>query len=301
MTEAIKRHGLTAAGALLGTALATGSVAAQESLTIGWTNWADAEAVTKLAARLLEERMDQPVNLRNADPGLQFQSVAAGETDATMMVWLPGTHQTYMQEQKDALANSNFVLVGPIYTHAKLGWVGVNLPEEIQSIEDLASDEVSDMLGGQIHGIGEGAGLTEASYETVEAYNLGEYGYRQVVSSEAGMLSAVERAVRNDEPVVAASWSPHWMHEAYPTRYLDDPKGSLGGAERIYTATRSGLQDDKPQVFDFFSRFFIPIGELEGMMAEAEESSYDRAIQGYIQDHEARVNYWVTGDVGGGM
>lgn len=156
-------------------------------------------------------------------------------------------------------------------------------------------DEIRDMLGGQIHGIGEGAGLTEATYQAIDEYGMD--GYEQVVSSEAGMLSALDRATRNDDPIVVTTWSPHWMHGAYEVRYLEDPMGALGGAERVYAAVRAGLQDDAPEVFNYLSRFYIPIDDLEAMMADAEETSVEDAIDSYIADNEARVNYWVTGEI----
>ena len=43
--------------------IATAHAADRPPLRIGWTAWSDAEAVTRLAARVLETRLDQPVEL----------------------------------------------------------------------------------------------------------------------------------------------------------------------------------------------------------------------------------------------
>jgi glycine betaine/proline transport system substrate-binding protein len=56
-------------------------------------------------------------------------------------------------------------------------------------------------------------------------------------------------------------------------------------------------QDFPVEVTEFLSRMFIPLPELEQIMARATESSYDEAVKEYIAQHPARVNYWVTGQL----
>ena len=53
-----------ATGAMVGVGLAFSAQA--EPVKIGWTAWSDAEFVTKLAKRILEERMDQEVEIGRA-------------------------------------------------------------------------------------------------------------------------------------------------------------------------------------------------------------------------------------------
>lgn len=88
------------------------------------------------------------------------------------------------------------------------------------------------------------------------------------------------------------------MFARWKLRYLDDPKQALGGRERIHALVRKGFyQDFPPEVTEFLSRMFIPLDELEALMAEATDSSYEEAVQHYIETHRRRVDYWVTGNV----
>jgi glycine betaine/proline transport system substrate-binding protein len=269
-----------------------GSAMAQKTINIGWTAWSDAEAITKIAKQLLEEEMGYDVNLTMADIGIQYQGISKGDLDIMLMSWLPVTHQNYWKKYAGEVVN-----LGPLYTRAKLGWVVPEyIPEDlVSSIEDLKKPEVKEKLN-KITGIDPGAGLMQASEKAMEEYGLTDAGYNLVSASGAGMTAALARAVRRDEWIVVTGWSPHWKFAKWDLRYIDDPKGVLGGRERIHALARKGFYQDVPyEVFEFFTRMFIPLSELEAVMLEATESDYETAVDNYIKNHPKRVNYWVTG------
>ncbi len=264
------------------------------TLRIGWTAWSDAEAVTRLAARLLETRLDQPVELVLLDIGIQYQGLANGDIDAMLMAWLPTTHKPYMDKMGDQLVD-----LGPLYTRARLGWVVPDYvpADQLNSIDDLADRQVARKLGRRIHGIDPGAGLMQASEKAIDAYGLDRY--RLVSSSGAGMTAALSRAIKRKQWIVVTGWSPHWMFARWDLRYLDDPKKALGGRERIHALVRQDFYQDFPvEVTEFLSRMFIPLQELEALMAAAADTSYEAAVAQYIEQHPARVHYWVTGEPG---
>jgi len=274
--------------------ISTAQAADKLPLRIGWTAWSDAEAVTRLAARILESRLDQPVELVLLDIGIQYQGLANGDIDAMLMAWLPLTHKPYMDKVGDQVVN-----LGPLYTRARLGWVVPDyIPKDrLNSIEDLKDSEVRRQLDNKIHGIDPGAGLMQASENAIEDYGLDNY--RLISSSGAGMTAALTRAIKRQNWIVVTGWSPHWMFARWKLRYLEDPQGTLGGRERIHALVRKGFYQDFPvQVTEFLSRMFIPLEELEQLMAVATETSYEDAVNQYIEQHPDRVNYWVTGLVG---
>jgi len=283
--------GATAAIFVMVTLAAQPGVAAKEPIKIGWTAWSDAEAVTKLAKKVIETRLDQPVELVLADIGIQYQGVAKGDLDAMMMSWLPVTHASYMEKVGDKI-----VPLGILYTNARLGWVVPDyVPEDqVRTIEDLKKEDVKKKLGGKIQGIDPGAGLMQASEKAINEYGL--EGYELVSASDAAMLAAVDRATSRDEWIVATSWSPHWMFAKWDLRYLDDPKGVLGGLESVNKIVRKGFYQDHPDVYEFLNRMVLPISDVEAIMAEAQDSSYEEAIDKYIAENESRINYWVTGE-----
>jgi glycine betaine/proline transport system substrate-binding protein len=291
MLKTLARIALAAA---LTTGLA-GTPQAQEEkqpIKIGWTAWADAEFVTKLAKKLIEDNYSQKVELLQTDIAPQYQGVAKGDIDAMMMAWLPETHKDYW-----ARVGDKAVMLGVLYTDAKLGWVVPKyIPDDqVASIADLAKPEVKEKLKGKVQGIDPGAGLTRLSKEALKIYDLS--GYDLTTASDAAMVSALDRAIRRKEWIVVTGWSPHWMFGKYELRYLDDPKGAMGGVERVYVVSRQGFQRDYPEVAQFLMRMHLPLKELEAAMSDAKEASVDKAVENYIGEHQARVKYWLTGEM----
>jgi glycine betaine/proline transport system substrate-binding protein len=265
------------------------TLAAKETIKIGWTAWSDAEFVTKLAQRVLEERMGYEVELLQTDIAPQYQGLATGSIDIMLMSWQPGTHEDYVKKVGPRVVN-----LGLLYTHARLGWVVPDyVPEsEVKSIADLARPEVRDKLDATITGIDPGAGLTRLSKQAIEEYGL---DYDLQLSSGAGMTAALERAVRRKQWIVVTGWSPHWKFGAYELRYLEDPKGVLGRFERVHAVARMGFYQDHVDAAGFFSRMQIPINDLEKAMYDAQETSYEEAVGKYIEEHPKRIDYWITG------
>lgn len=287
MLAKIAKLGFTA---LVASAITAGAAFAQETKTvkIGWAPWSDAEFVTKLAAKLIEDNLGQKVELVQTDVAPLYQGVSRGDIDAMMMAWLPETHADYYKRIEDKVDN-----LGPLYQGAKLGWiVPTYIPEsEISSIEDLKKPEIREKLKGEIQGIDPGAGLTRLSQEAIEKYGL---DYKLNISSEAAMLTTVDRATRTDGWFVATSWSPHWMFGKYKLRYIDDPQEALGGAEHIDAIARKGLKEDNPEVVALLTNMSIPIAELETAMFEAQETSYEQAVEKYIANNPDRIKEWLA-------
>lgn len=281
-----------AAGMLVG---AVGATLAEDKapVKIGWSAWSDAEFVTKLAAKLIKDELGHEVELVQTDIAPLYQGVGRGDVDAMMMAWLPQTHADYFAKVKDKVTT-----LGTVYDGAKLGWVvPAYVPEDaIASIEDLKKEDVKAKLKGRVEGIDPGAGLTRLSEQAVKDYGLD--GYKLQISSEAGMLTTVDRAIRKEEWFVATSWSPHWMFGKYKLRYIDDPKGALGKAEHVDVIARKDFDKDNPDVAAFLSRMKLPIGDLEAAMFNAQETSYEKAVDKYIAEHPDQIKAWLAKEDG---
>ena len=276
--------------ALLAGTMATSAFAASDAkvVKIGWAPWSDAEFVTKLAAKLIQENLDQKVELVQTDVAPLYQGVSRGDLDAMLMAWLPATHADYYKRVEGKVED-----LGPLYEGAKLGWVvPAYVPEsDIKSIEDLKKAEIHEKLKGQIQGIDPGAGLTRLSEEAVKKYGL---NYKLQISSEAAMLTTVDRSTRSEGWFVATAWSPHWMFGKYKLRYLEDPEGALGAAEHVNALARKGFKEDNPKVASLLEKMNIPLADLEKAMFEAQETSYDKAVDKYIADNPDRIKEWLA-------
>jgi glycine betaine/proline transport system substrate-binding protein len=276
----------TIVGWIAGITLATTGWAAQAAdqppVRIGWVNWSDTEITVKLATLALEDQLKQPVKLVMADIGIQFQAMANGNIDLIPMVWLPGTHQAFWDKYKDKLED-----LGVLYE----GRIGMAVPtsipvSELSSVEDLNKPGIREKLAGQILTSEVGNGQYKLTVKAIEAYKLD--GYKMVASSEAGMLSELDRNLKRNKWSLINAWSPHWMFSKYSLRYLDDPKKMFGGTEQIHAVARKGFSREYPQVASFFGHYSIPKADLEKLMMQAKESSADKAVADYYAANKPR-------------
>lgn len=60
---------------------------------------------------------------------------------------------------------------------------------------------------------------------------------------------------------------------------------------------REGFYQDHPEIYELLSRMVIPIDDLETMMYEAKQAGYEQAVDTYMKNHKARIDYWVTGKI----
>ncbi|WP_018947633.1 glycine betaine ABC transporter substrate-binding protein [Thioalkalivibrio sp. AKL17] len=277
----------TATAAALSLGMAT-SAAQADDVRIGWTAWADAEFITQVADRVIQERLDTGVELVQTDIAPQYAGLAGGDLDLMLMSWQPITHEDYIDQFGDDIVD-----LGVLYDNAKLGWlVPASLHAEgLTSIEDLRDDEWRDRLNGEIQGIDPGAGLTRLSHDTIEEYEL---DYTLIEASDAAMTAALDRAIRRDDAIVVTGWSPHWKLGAYELEYLEDPKGSLGGAESIHAMSRTGFADDHPKVAAFAGCMNIDIDLLNEYMYLADEESTGHAVDKFFNDEAGLIDEWVA-------
>ncbi|WP_339195204.1 glycine betaine ABC transporter substrate-binding protein [Solibacillus sp. FSL R5-0449] len=144
-----------------------------------------------------------------------------------------------------------------------------------------------------------GAGLTGLSHDVLEQYENLE-GWTLQESSTAGMLSTLDKAIRNEEPVIVTGWTPHWKFSAYDLKILEDPKGILGGAENIQTLARKGLEQDLPDVYTVLDRFYWEPEDMEKVMYDAQEhGDFDVAAADWVENNQDKVSEW-TKDIGQG-
>lgn len=258
-------------------------------LRLGWSPWADAEVMSLIAQRVIQQAFNLPVERVMADIGIQYASVARGDLDLMLMAWLPLTHKDYWTRVRDRVLD-----FGSMYS-GRLGWVVPDYVDasELRSIADLRKPELAARFDNTVQGIDPGSGLNQASEQALVDYNLGDM--RLVASSSAAMTAVLDKAIREQRWVVVTSWTPHWMFARYKLRFLEDPQLVFGGVEWIHALGRKGLDRDYPDLAGFLSRFQIPDRELSDLLLMANERSADVAVEDYLDRHPARIRYWTTG------
>ncbi|WP_010529730.1 glycine betaine ABC transporter substrate-binding protein [Lentibacillus jeotgali] len=263
----------------------SGSSDSKGTINMAQINWAENIAVTNMWKVILEEK-GYNVNLKTLDMGVIMQSLASGDLDINLEVWLPVQDKAYLEEYKDEV----FFSEATWYDNAKVGLVVPKYMEDINSIEDLNANK--EKFEGEITGFDAGAGTMEVTKELIPEYGL---DYELIPSSEPAMISAIGDAIENKEPVVAPLWSPHRVFSQYDLKFLEDPKNVYGQTEKIHHATRQGFADDFPKVSEWMKNWKMDddaIGQLMTYVNDAEEP-IDGARK-WVEENQDLVNEWIT-------
>lgn len=255
------------------------------TVKLAYVNWAEGIAMTNLAAAVLEDKMGYEVELTMADAAPVFTSVASGNTDAFLDVWLPVTHKSYIEEYGDDMVD-----LGVSYENALLGLI-VPAYVEINSIEELNANK--ELFGGEIVGIDAGAGLMAAAEKAIEEYGL---DFKLLTGSGPTMTAALGKAIDANEPIVVTGWAPHWMFAKWDLKVLEDPKGVLGEVENIHKYARKGLEDDMPDVAEFLRNFKMSEAELGDLMGAIENDGGEPldVARSWMNSHEELINGWIN-------
>lgn len=254
----------------------------ENQIRLAYVNWAEGIAMTHVAKIVLEEQ-GYNVRLLNTDTAPIFASLARGNADAFLDLWMPNTHRDYMSQYGETLE-----ILGDNFSDAS---IGLTVPSyvDINSIEEL--NEYKQKFKGEIIGIDAGSATMQITAQVIKEYNL---DFQLLTSSSAGMTASLERAIRNGDWVVVTGWTPHWKFARYDLKMLDDPKKMYGESESVQTVTRKGFKDEYPFVAQFLKNMHYTneqIGELMGMVEDSKLNELG-ALE-WVEANRELVNSWI--------
>jgi glycine betaine/proline transport system substrate-binding protein len=272
------------AAVLFAVSLCTASVAwAAEKVRLVYVEWPCATITHYIAQAALEERLGLQVELMPVSVPLMFQALANKQADASMSVWLPTTHASYLEKLGGKLQD-----LGPLVGGAKLGWV---VPDyvPITAMEGLRGQ--AGKFRGKVYGIEPGAVYNEQSKQAIIEYGLD--GFELVESSDALMVATLADAIKREQWVVILGWSPHWMFARYKIHYLDDPGRLFGAEESIHVVARLDLDKDNPKLYSFLDNFyFTDTLQLQILMDAIQSEDPAAVAKRFIQENRAQVDSW---------
>lgn len=253
-------------------------------ITIGQINWPENIAVTTMWKAILEDK-GYDVELNLIEMGPQMAALAQGDLDVAPEVWLPVQDKSYYEKYKD---EANF-FEEPWYNNGKVGLAVPTYMEDINSIEDL--NENKDKFSGEIVGFEPGAGTMLVTEDLIKEYGL---DYDLVESSTPAMISSIKSAVEKEEPIIAPLWKPHYVFSEVDLKFLDDPKNTYGGVEKIYMATREDFALDFQKVSKWMENFKLNDEQLGDLMVKVKENE-DNPIKGaqkWVKENQDLIDEW---------
>jgi glycine betaine/proline transport system substrate-binding protein len=259
---------------------------------VGWT---DVTATTALASQLLRSIGYTPTITVLSVP-VTFASLQNRDIDVFLGNWMP-TQQAdihpYLEDGSVVVIGAN--LVGAKYTLAVPAYLYAAGLQDFKDIQRFAP-----ALNSSIYGIEPGNDGNRLVLNMLKEnlFNLGEF--KLVESSEQGMLSQVERAVRSKQAVVFLAWDPHPMNMRFDLKYLaggDQVFGPNYGGATIYTTARKGYSEACPNVGRLLKNLkFTLRGESEMMAAMLDRHEPpDLAAAAWLKTNPTAAQTWLDG------
>jgi glycine betaine/proline transport system substrate-binding protein len=168
----------------------------------------------------------------------------------------------------------------------------------VASFADL--DAHGDEFGRKIYGIEPGNDGNRLIQDMINADAFGLGDWELVESSEQGMLSQVERAVRRNEWVVFLGWAPHPMNSNFEIEYLaggDDYFGPDFGGATVYTNVRAGYAAECPNIGKLLDNLKFSLdmeNVVMGYILDDGMAAADAAAK-YLQENPAVLDAWLDG------
>ncbi|WP_194239493.1 glycine betaine ABC transporter substrate-binding protein [Pseudactinotalea terrae] len=252
------------------------------TITLGYIpSWTDGLSTAHLLENKLEEAGYTVEHQELSDAGVLYTALAQGDVDIYPSAWPEVTHASYMEEYADQIEDLGFYYEGAVLTFA--------VPEysEINSIAELP--EYVDELGGRIVGIEPGAGLTEATQDSViPTYGLDEAGFTLATSSTSAMIAELESAISAEEEIVVTLWRPFWANAEYNVRDLEDPEGAFGEPEALHWLARTGFTEEFPEVAEWIGEIKLDdtqYGALEDLATVQNADDPAAGVEAWLEEY----------------
>ncbi len=259
------------------------AIAKKHTVRLVYVEWPCATITHHIAKVAIEERLGQKVELIPLSVPLMFQALVNKDADASMSVWLPMTHSSYMEKLAGKITD-----LGAIVGGARLGWV---VPDyvPITTMEGLRGQ--AKKFGGEVYGIEPGSVYVDTSREAIKEYGL--EGFTLIESGDAVMVAKLADAIRRKEWVVITGWSPHWMFARWDLHFLEEPKNIFGGEESIHVVSRLGLEKDNPELYKFLDNFyFTDTQQLQMLMDSINTEKPLEVAKKFVQENKEQVDSW---------
>ena len=261
----------------------------QESKTVNivYVEWDSEIASSHVVKAVIEEKLGYECELLSVPLTALWESIAAGDQDATVAAWLPSLQKNQQEEYKKEVKN-----LGPHLKGTRTGLVVPNYVN-INSMKELA--EHAQKFDNRIIGIDPDAGIMEKTKTAIEAYELSN-DFDLVSGSGSTMTTILKNAIENKEWIVITGWTPHWKFVRWDLKYLNDPKNIYADQEHISTIVRKDLKKDMPDVYHFLDNFQCQTDDMEEVMLliQNQDNTPEEAAKIWLKRNEDLVENWIN-------
>jgi glycine betaine/proline transport system substrate-binding protein len=289
----MKRTVLTIALALgMATSAAVAEEASCKKVRFADVGWTDIQVTTGVATNILEALGYEPEVVTLTVP-VTYASLKSKDIDVFLGNWMPSMTadiKAYLDDKSveqigTNLENAGYGLVVPQYV-ADAG---------VKSLADLGKNK--DKFGGKIYGIEAGNDGNRIISEMIAKAENNLAGFELVESSEAGMLTQAEKAMKKNEWIIFLGWTPHPVMGEMKIAYLDGMGDSGFGAATVLTNVRAGYTAECPNVGQLLKNLKFNLAMEGAMMDPVLKSQADPKVvaKDWLKANQDATKAWLAG------
>jgi glycine betaine/proline transport system substrate-binding protein len=285
-----------AAAAVMGVAMASSAFAADpascKAVRFADVGWTDIQVTTGAASVILEALGYEPAVSTLSVP-VTMASLKNKDIDVFLGNWMPSMTadiQAYLDDKsiEQVAANlegAGYGLVVPQYV-ADAG---------VKSLADLGANK--DKFSGKIFGIEAGNDGNRIIQTMIDDPKNNMKDFQLVESSEAGMLTEAEKAMKNNEWIIFLGWTPHPIMGEMKIAYLDGMGDSGFGAATVYTISRAGYSTECPNVGALLKNLKFDLAMEGAMMDPVLKNGADpkETAKAWLKANPDVVKPWLQG------
>ena len=285
-----------AAAAVMGVAMASSAFAADpascKAVRFADVGWTDIQVTTGAASVILEALGYEPAVSTLSVP-VTMASLKNKDIDVFLGNWMPSMTadiQAYLDDKsiEQVAANlegAGYGLVVPQYV-ADAG---------VKSLADLGANK--DKFSGKIYGIEAGNDGNRIIQTMIDDPKNNMKDFQLVESSEAGMLTEAEKAMKNNEWIIFLGWTPHPIMGEMKIAYLDGMGDSGFGAATVYTISRAGYSTECPNVGALLKNLKFDLAMEGAMMDPVLKNGADpkETAKAWLKANPDVVKPWLQG------
>jgi glycine betaine/proline transport system substrate-binding protein len=256
---------------------------------VGWT---DIQVTTGVTQVVLEALGYEPV-VNTLSVPVTYASLKNKDIDVFLGNWMP----SMTADIKEYMADKS---VETIATNLEGAGYGLVVPQYVadagvKSLADLGANK--DKFSGKIYGIEAGNDGNRIISEMIAKPENKLEGYEIVESSEAGMLTEAEKAMKNNEWIVFLGWTPHPIMGDMKIAYLDGMGDSGFGAATVATNARAGYVGECPNVGKLLTNLKFNLAMEGAMMAPVLKDGADpkETAKVWLKANPDAVKPWLDG------
>jgi glycine betaine/proline transport system substrate-binding protein len=257
---------------------------------VGWT---EIQVISEIASNL-STALGYAGEVKTLSVPTTFASLKSKDIDVFFGNWMPSQTadiQPYLDDKSIEQLTVNMEGAG----------YGVVVPQYVadagvKNITDLNAQK--DKFGGKFFGIESGNDGNRIIQTMISEEKNNLAGWELIESSEAGMLTEAEKAIKDNQWIAFLGWTPHPTMGQMKLHYLGGTESYGFGSASVYTNTRAGWAAECPNVAKLIGnmKFTLPMVSNTIMAPVLNEGKDPKVVAAdWIKSNPDTIKAWLDG------